>query len=132
MEPIKKDFSPNQLKDLLWEIDRAPEDVATATLPKEKSINFAQCLGDELEEIVNISDDFNIQETAGGAPAIKESGLGLDSWLREMALQKIDDLIKKQNLEKTVSQMLQQILPTIAENLISKEIEKIRKQIENL
>lgn len=132
MEPLKKDFTPEQLEHILSDIDQAPEQDKD-DLQTEASIALAKRLGDELEEIVAFGGGgYSLQEHATADLSPRKKSSGGDQWLQELACQKIDEVLKQQNLKETINQVLQQILPPLAEKMIAQEISKIKEQIEGL
>ena len=136
MEPSKKDFSPEQLKKLLREIEQSPaakQEPAKTTEDADFDTTLVQSLGEELEEVPLFGADSSASRFEAPSPqatTIKEHSM--ENWLREIADQKIDEMLKKQNLADNINQILREVLPTMSETLITREIEKIKEQIKGL
>jgi len=129
MEPGKKDFSTEQLRDLLREIEQAPPPDQNSS-PAEVSAALAHSLGEELEELAVFGGD-SLPPGVGSEPLpVQEPSL--EDWLHEVASQKIGEMVQQQNLEETINDILKQLVPPLAESLITREIEKIKEQIKDL
>ncbi len=132
MNAVKKDFSPEQLKDLLWEIEQSPP-LNNRMAAEDSCAVLAQNLGEELEEITVFGDDMP-EPVYDRSPMenIAPAKTSLEEWLQEIAKQKIDEAISGKDLETAIGQILRQIVPPMAENLLTKEIERIKRQISGL
>lgn len=155
MEAIKKDFSPRQLKDLILEIEEAPSRTKDNSFDSDEdsdtfidSIILAQSLGEELEELAVFGNSAPLHSPTGFQPDIQfsevtpqnpqepsvssPSSKSLEEWLQTIVKQKIDEKLGAQDLEEIVSKKLQYIVSSLAEDLITREIERIKTQIEGL
>ncbi len=129
MGPVKKDFSAEQLKDLLQEIEQAPQPDQNSS-PAEVSAALAHSLGEELEELAVFGGNSPLSGVESEPLPVQEPSL--EDWLHGVASQKIGELVQKQNLEETINDILKQLVPPLAETLITREIEKIKEQIKDL
>jgi DNA-binding response OmpR family regulator len=128
------DTYASELKQILAEIDEIP-----VTEQKEgiemKADEILETEHDEMDIQKDKTDKPHIEmeiasSTQSDAAVSPSSGNGaIEQWIRSIAEEKIVQVIAKEDFGQIIESIARNVVPQIAEELVSKEIERIKKKI---